>query len=446
MTPSLPDRKAPKIFFLGIDGLSLHILNDLLRERKLPHFTSLIENGCYGELETMRPTNSAVIWTSIITGKGKKEHGIDSFIAYRWQNRAIRKTTMKKLMKLGGRTLVQKMIKNGSINTFPLSGEMIRVKTLFEILSDAGKKVGVINWWHSWPAEAVNGFVISDRINYARWQEKYGGVHPPERLTYPSSLLDTIKSLIMLPQEVDINSYRRFVDISGTDLKEMRTAAYRHHQLKSELKHLISLDETVRKIAFYSLSHVTGLDLFSLYFRGVDIMSHCALQYSEWNKYATVDSEERRKYGKAVSEYYCYMDTVLGELLKETGHDTSLIIASDHGFVQEKNGKFGHRRSKPPGILILSGGNFKKGKQIAGATIFDLAPTILYLSGLPVACDMKGKVLKDYIQEDFINQHPVTSVKSYGKREKKIPISPSPSVDEEIKERLKALGYIDEDV
>jgi hypothetical protein len=164
------------------------------------------------------------------------------------------------------------------------------VKTLFEILSDAGKKVGVINWWHSWPAEAVNGFVISDRINYARWQEKYGGEHPPERLTYPSSLLDTIKSLIMLPQEVDINSYRRFVDISGTDLKEMRTAAYRHHQLKSELKYLISLDETVRKIAFYSLSHVTGLDLFSLYFRGVDIMSHCALQYSEWNKYATVDS------------------------------------------------------------------------------------------------------------------------------------------------------------
>ena len=140
------------------------------------------------------------------------------------------------------------------------------------------------------------------------------------------------------------------------------------------------------------------------------------------------------------------MDAVLGELLKKVSPHTSLIIASDHGFVQEKNGKFSHRRSKPPGVLILSGGNFKKGKHIMDANIFDLAPTILYLSGLPVAKDMKGKVLKDYIQEDFTNQHSATSVRSYGKREKKTPISPSPSVDEEVKERLKALGYLDEDV
>jgi len=113
---------------------------------------------------------------------------------------------------------------------------------------------------------------------------------------------------------------------------------------------------------------------------------------------------------------------ILNDLLRERKlpHFTSLI----------ENGCYGELETMRP---------------TNSAVIFDLAPTILYLSGLPVARDMKGKVLKDYIQEDFINQHPVTSVKSYGKREKKIPISPSPSVDEEIKERLKALGYIDED-
>ena len=434
------------LFFLGIDGLSPRILNELIQRNKLPHFQSLTQSGCYGELKTIRPTNSAMIWTSIITGKEAKEHGIDSFIAYRWQNRVIKKSVMKKFMKLGGRSLIQKMIQNREISTFPLSGEMIKVKTIFEIMSDASKKVGVINWWHSWPAEAIKGFIVSDRVNYGRWSEVYGKESPPERLTYPLSLLHAISDLIVLPQEVNLDAYRRFVDISEEEAQEMKTVAFQHHQLKSELKHLLSLDETVRKIALFLLRHFKGLNLFALYFRGIDIISHCALQYSEWNRDTTIEGEERRKYGKAVSAYYCYMDTVLGELLKKVSPHTSLIIASDHGFVQEKNGKFSHRRSKPPGVLILSGGNFKKGKHIMDANIFDLAPTILYLSGLPVAKDMKGKVLKDYIQEDFTNQHSATSVRSYGKREKKTPVSPSPSVDEEIKERLKALGYIDEEM
>jgi predicted AlkP superfamily phosphohydrolase/phosphomutase len=434
------------ILFLGIDGLSPFILNDLIQKNKLPHFKSLCEKGCYGELETIRPTNSAMIWTSIITGKEAKEHGIDSFIAYRWQNRLIRKTMMKKFMKIGGRGLIQRMIKNGSIKTFPLSGEMIRVKTLFEILSEAGKRVGVINWWHSWPAQALNGFVVSDRINYGRWREIYGQQQSPERLTFPSSLLPEIKNLILLPREVDLSTYRRFVDISESELEEMRTTTFQHLQLKSELKYLYSMDETVRKIALFSLKHFIDLDLFALYFRGIDIMSHCALQYSEWNRNLAAESEERRKYGNAVTAYYCYMDTVLGELLKEIDSSTSLIIASDHGFVQEKNGKFGHRRSKPPGILILSGGNFKKRQSIKRATIFDLAPTILYLNGLPIARDMKGKVLENYIQDDFLHQHPVTFIKGYGKRKVKDHIPPSPSVDEEIKERLKALGYIDKEL
>ena len=141
--------RRPAIFFLGIDGFSPRILNDLVQKGKLPYFRSLVVNGCYGEIETIRPTNSAMIWTSIITGKEAKEHGIDSFIAYRWQNRVIKKTMIKKVMKLGGRRLIQRIVRNGSLKAFPLYGEMIRVKTLFEMLSEAGKIVGVINWWHS---------------------------------------------------------------------------------------------------------------------------------------------------------------------------------------------------------------------------------------------------------------------------------------------------------
>jgi hypothetical protein len=42
--------------------------------------------------------------------------------------------------------------------------------------------------------------------------------------------------------------------------------------------------------------------------------------------------------------------------------------------------------------------------------------------------------------------HPASFIKSYGKREKKEQVPSYPSVDEEIKERLKALGYIDQEM
>ena len=37
---------------------------------------------------------------------------------------------------------------------------------LWNILSDAGKKVSVVGWWATWPAETVNGSIVSDHLNY----------------------------------------------------------------------------------------------------------------------------------------------------------------------------------------------------------------------------------------------------------------------------------------
>jgi predicted AlkP superfamily phosphohydrolase/phosphomutase len=61
------------------------------------------------------------------------------------------------------------------------------------------------------------------------------------------------------------------------------------------------------------------------------------------------------------------------------------------------------------GFLIASGKHIKHGKTVEGASILDIAPTILYLMGHPIPSDMDGKVLLGIIDEKFKANNPVPS-------------------------------------
>jgi predicted AlkP superfamily phosphohydrolase/phosphomutase len=97
------------------------------------------------------------------------------------------------------------------------------------------------------------------------------------------------------------------------------------------------------------------------------------------------------------------------------------------------------------GVFFLKGGKVNRGKWINGARIIDLAPTILYLMGLPIPNDMDGAVIQDAIDPDFLGGHPPEKV--YRDKEEKVEmVSTSGYTEEEqakIQERLKDLGYIE---
>lgn len=63
-----------------------------------------------------------------------------------------------------------------------------------------------------------------------------------------------------------------------------------------------------------------------------------------------------------------------------------------------------HRRD---GILIAHGDLFRKGVEIAGAQLIDMAPTILHLLGRAVPDDMDGRVLKELFAPEFLARQPV---------------------------------------
>lgn len=65
-------------------------------------------------------------------------------------------------------------------------------------------------------------------------------------------------------------------------------------------------------------------------------------------------------------------------------------------------------RHTPDGILIAAGAPFLKESIQTGAHIMDVAPTVLYLCGLPVPTDMDGKPLVDWMDPGYCQTHPVT--------------------------------------
>ncbi len=95
------------------------------------------------------------------------------------------------------------------------------------------------------------------------------------------------------------------------------------------------------------------------------------------------------------------------------------------------------------GIFIARGSMIPSGKQIRGAHIADIAPTILYTMGLPVPDDMDGRVLEDALRDDIRASRPVQYVQAELDRESEQEEIYSAEESEKIRERLRSLGYIE---
>ena len=55
---------------------------------------------------------------------------------------------------------------------------------------------------------------------------------------------------------------------------------------------------------------------------------------------------------------------------------------------------------KEDGIFLAYGKEIKKGLKLEGVKIYDVAPTILHIMGIPIPKDMDGRVLKEIFKED----------------------------------------------
>jgi predicted AlkP superfamily phosphohydrolase/phosphomutase len=388
-----------KVIVFGVDAADWGVMANLLEQGKLPNFQRLIDEGATGVSRTLIPlTKSPIIWTSIATGKVPDKHGVGGFVGVTAEG-----------------------------DTVPFTGNTRRVKAVWNILSEAGLRVAVVGWMVTWPAEEVNGYMVSDYVQY----EQEHCIRP-DRQTYPEGLFGEIDHLRVIPENVSDSAIARFYPVSASP-EEVQAAPWH----KSYVKMIYAMDETMRRITLYLAEK--DVDLLAVYFNGVDSFGHAF-----WHHRTEV---KESPLSEIIDKYYVWVDETLGEFMDIMDEDTLLLVCSDHGF-------HGPRRRPDGGLMLgiymhgengivgLMGKGVRKGGEILDADVLDMTPTILYALGLDVGRDMDGRVLTDAFQPGFLRSNPVSFVSTYDTEERRYGEPVKSPHDDKIKERLRAVGYM----
>jgi hypothetical protein len=446
--PAAPQNPDGRFVLIGLDGADWRYIEPLIARGELPNIASLRERGTWGTLATFKPTKSPVIWTTIATGRNPRVHGIRDYTSLRLRgvDEPLGKLRLPAHLLFEG--LYAALDRSRLLYKSPVVSSARRVPAYWELASLHGAPVDVVNWWVTWPAEAVLGHVVSERAYYFRFSAQ-GSVRETSRLTYPEALYADVESLVMRPDEVTFADARRFMDVSAEEFAAMMASPrLGKHQIEGEFKYLYSMHETTRRISLRLIElsrqqYGSPADHLVL-FRITDLASHAALAESELvEDHLGASEERRRKYARVVSEAYRAADRAIGEIVTEFGPG-NVIVVSDHGFQIEKMpgqhaARYGHVRA-PAGIFVAAGPAFASAR-VEGLSVCNILPLLVYLKGIPVAQDLCAGVPPRVFAADFAARHPAISVASYGTQAAPM-ILAEESTDTAVMDHMRALGYV----
>jgi predicted AlkP superfamily phosphohydrolase/phosphomutase len=412
-----PRRPAERVILLGFDGADPDIVDILVGQGKLPSLARLMQTGGYGRLRSFSPTKSAILWTSVATGKTMVKHGIVDW------------------------TYINRM----GIEV-PYQDSARRAKTYWEILSERGIRAGTLNWWMSYPPPPItHGFIVSNAFRHTSARQT---VHPPQ-------LYDSLAPLRLTDAEVQSEMKRLGIADWKADNATIPIGSVRNAVEAYWL--YVSQDLSTDRVSD-AMWDKHAADVFSTYFRLVDVTSHFAVHFTDPKLYEETVALEAQggltpeartrmdtEFARVVTPVYALMDAIVGKYMGRMDSRTLLIVCSDHGFDFFRRGyAHAHRTMSPPdGVLFLAGPGVKKGSRIEKATLFDIAPTILHAMGQPLASDMDGTMLSAAFEERYLRRHPARTIASYESKERQMAAAGVPAdVDKEVMEDLKTLGYI----
>jgi predicted AlkP superfamily phosphohydrolase/phosphomutase len=427
-----PGAHRGRVVIVGLDGADWRVIRPLVEQGRMPVFRRLVSEGAAGILLSMQPSASPSLWTTIATGVGPDRHGIHGFVvpAGRPAGAAA-----------GGQDAAEAAAHGEDVR--PVTSSMRRAPAFWNILPRYDRKVGVVGWLVTWPAEPVDGFMVSSYLPYIyNWSTgrplKGTIVDGIPRQTFPEGLIDSLEPLKVTPEAIDDATLRRFYDPA-----RVARLSVDDRECVRGFRWSLACDETYRRIGL-RLFREHPVDLFAVYFGGVDVVSHRFWKFA-WPDALDyhVTAEEAAILGGVVEEYYTYADRLVGEYLEQLGPDDTLIVLSDHGFkpvlFPGRPTTSGHHRLE--GIIALWGRGIRRGQVIEGARLVDVLPTILDLLDVPIAIDLEGRVLQGALDPGFAAAHPPRFVDAYDAD--LAPRGPESSdLDDNVLERLRSLGYI----
>lgn len=404
---------AKKVLLIGWDAADWKLINPLLDQGLMPSLDDFVNHGVIGNLATLRPILSPMLWNSIATGKRPDKHGILGFMEPDPQTGGVRPTTSTSR----------------------------KVKALWNILTQRGYKTHVLGWFAGHPAEPINGISVSDLYPYAvgplekEWPLPAGAVHP-------QNMREKFARLRMHPQEVTEAAILPWIPRAAEIDQE------KDKGLQSFAK-ILSENCSIHNAATYILQNEPW-DFLAVYYNAIDHFCHGFMHYHP-PRMDGIPEEKFEIYKDVVNNAYRFHDMMLQTLLDLAGPDVTVLLVSDHGFHSDHlrprgipNEPAGPAvQHRPFGIVCMKGPQIRQDERIYGATLLDVTPTILTLFGLPVGEDMDGRVLV----QAFEKPPAITRIASWENEAGDCGMHPAdlrmdPAAAQAVLQQFVALGYI----
>ena len=349
-----------KVLLIGWDSADWEMIDPLLASGQMPALARLLKEGVRGNLATLQPVLSPMLWTSIATGKRADKHGICGFT---------------------------EPLPDGS-GIGPVRSTSRRCKAIWNILSQSGMKSNVVGWFATDPAEPINGVMVTDRFMGLPLNGDSSGATLAEA-AHPAALAKSAAGLRVPTESLFATDLLPFIPrLAEIDLK----ADDRPLKLARRLARAAS----VQAIAT-ALIQSEPWNLMAVYFDAIDQFGHEFMAYHP-PRLKGVSERDFDLYQDVMRGCYRFHDIMLHALLQYVDDQTTVILVSDHGY------ECGRRRPplelgkqdpegchRPFGIVCAKGPDFKRNDRLYGACLLDVTPTVLAVLGLPIGSDMDGR-------------------------------------------------------
>jgi predicted AlkP superfamily phosphohydrolase/phosphomutase/tetratricopeptide (TPR) repeat protein len=405
-----------KLLLIGWDAADWKIIGPLLAKGQMPALKKMIDNGVYGNMSTMNPPYSPMLWSTVATGKTPDKHGVLGFIELMPDLKGVR----------------------------PVTTNSRKSRAIWNILHNKGYKSNLVGWWPSYPAEPINGVVISDTFQKVS-ADPEKQIPLDEDAIHPKSMRESFMDLRMFPFEITKEHILPFIpQADKIDQNENKGLA----SFSKIMSHNVSLHNAATK-----LLRTSEWDFMAIYYDLIDHFCHNFMKFHP-PKLREIPQDLYDIFKDTINGSYRFQDMMLERTLQLIDEDTTVIVMSDHGF------ESGHKRildmpkvqaapaleHRQFGMFVAMGPNIKKNEKVFGLGLIDVAPTILHHFGLPVGKYMDGKVMLD-IFKDIKKPKYIESWEEiegdFGELNKEESPSPSALSDQDAMEQLIELGYIE---
>ena len=394
---AVTDQGQGRVRLLLFEGVSLDVLAPEAADGRLPSFGRLFETGAFLHLATLRPTQPSTVWSAAATGKLPSKNGIRSAATY-WPVGG-----WDALEVLPDFCFSHTLVRFGFLRQVTHTSRDVTARPIWDILSQYGVPVGVVDWSLTQPAPDLLGYAVSDEF---------------ERLTASAAEVENNQSV--WPREaVSIAAAAAAQPPMGPRVVQ----AARNRQVSDLIAQTCRADAAYEQMVS-ALERQYPSRFQAVRFKCLDAAGHYLLRYAAPNPFGDVSDEEVERYRVALGGYYAAADATVGRAMAAMRPGDLLIVLSGFGMDPLDVGKrlleralgnpvpSGTHDRAPDGFMLAVGSGVKPGRY-ARASIVDVAPTVLYYFGLPVGRDMDGFARTDIFQRSVTDRKLITFIPTY---------------------------------